>query len=341
MARGYSIHFGINKYAKHGNLNNAVNDATTMRDIVRSQPNMMHNVLLQDEAADIRAMLISLIYLSQVAQPGDLVTITYAGHGTTEQEVETHTILSDPDSMEYQNFDEGLPIVRDREYRGWTKSGGKDCLFVFSNSDTLRDDTFSLLLKLFAKDVRVLVICDSCENATMVDSNPLPLPEKNLKRLQTALVATSFYRYSAKNAAMIDNVNRLLTVLNEQAYYNAAILAISAVSSFASAKDFGTHPTTYNNGLFTGALKRVWNGGRFQGNYTHFYNAIASLIMKDIDLFEQSLILNGGMEQFLIDLKKNSLITSFAKFRSSLFPYMHTEHADNVRNFLKQRPFSI
>lgn len=343
MAKGYSIHFGINDYSKtkYQNLNNPINDATTMRDILRSQPNMMHNVALFNTAADMRAMVLSIILLSQKAQAGDFVTITYAGHGVAEKEEEIHTILSDPNSMEYQNFDEGLPIVRDRPIRGWTKTGGKDCFFLFSDGSKLVDDTFSLLLKLFAKDVRILVICDSCENATMVDSSPLPLPQKNLKRVQNFLVNTPFYKESTKNTHLIDKVNRLLEVLNEQAYYKAGILSMSAVSTFNSAMDKGIWDQTINNGLFTGALVRVWDNGNFKGNYYDFYDNIAAQVMDDMDTSEGYLNRTGQMATFLTDLAKKTIFKTFAQYRSSLFPYIHTEHADNVRGFLKQRPFSV
>jgi hypothetical protein len=61
----------------------------------------------------------------------------------------------------------------------------------------------------------------------------------------------------------------------ESAKVGASVLLISGCMDNQTSQDGA------RNGLFTGTLKKVWNGGKFEGSYRRFRDVIVSTMPKD------------------------------------------------------------
>jgi hypothetical protein len=70
----------------------------------------------------------------------------------------------------------------------------------------------------------------------------------------------------------IDGIGPIETRMETESSIRATVRLISGCQDNQYSYD-GTF-----NGQFTGRLKRVWNGGKFQGNYNRFHKQILSLL---------------------------------------------------------------
>lgn len=141
MAQGISIHIGLNAVDPgsydgewEGKLNGAVRDAEDMYAIACTQGFQASKLL--DEAVTREAVIKTIRTASETLQTGDILLLTYAGHGG---------ILPDKSGDESDGYDET-----------W-------CLY----DGHLLDDELNLLWKGFAQGVRILVISDSCHSGTV------------------------------------------------------------------------------------------------------------------------------------------------------------------------------
>lgn len=137
---------------------------------------------------------------ASTCKAGDLFVFYYSGHGGQT-----------PDT----NGDE---------------ADGKDETLVCYDKDII-DDELDEIWKSFAKNVRIVMLSDSCHSGT------------NYKLLKAASPLTS----STMQAMLIH-------------------IAACADPSVSLGKDDGS--------VFTNALCKVFQGGKFKGNYQAFYNAI-------------------------------------------------------------------
>ena len=141
MPKGYAIHIGLNYVsAKHyngwdGELGSCVNDAEAMKKVAMKQ-GFSDPKLLKNEFANLDSVINEIKALAEIAQPEDLVMITYSGHGGQIMDL---------------NNDEP-----DRNDETWV-------LY----DDELVDDKIFQLLQLFQEDVRVLIISDSCHSGSI------------------------------------------------------------------------------------------------------------------------------------------------------------------------------
>ena len=147
MQKGYSIHIGLkyvaaNKYhGWNGPCLSCESDAEAMRRIALKQ-GFSDAILLLTENAVLSEVESQIIALSDKAQAGDLVLITFSGHGGQ---------LWDDNQDEADHKDEA-----------W-----------FLYDGIVIDDGMFDLLARFQKGVRVLVIADSCHSGTSIKDNDL------------------------------------------------------------------------------------------------------------------------------------------------------------------------
>lgn len=141
MANGYSAHFGLNKWSSShyqkvpSPLPCCEADARAMADIARQQGFIQPGLYLSEEAT-IEAFNQAMEQLSQQAAPGDLVLLSFSGHGG-----------------------QVLDISKDEE-------DGLDETWCFYDGPVIDDRIFSLLNR-FQPGVRILVVSDSCHSGTI------------------------------------------------------------------------------------------------------------------------------------------------------------------------------
>lgn len=155
MAQGSSLHLGLNAVdpcsydgAWEGRLVGAVQDAEDMYAIACAQGFQASKLL--EEAVTREAVIKAIRCASETLQAGDILLLTYAGHGGR---------LPDKSGDESDGYDET-----------W-------CLY----DGHLLDDELNLLWQGFAAGVRILVISDSCHSGTVTRGaigQPRAMPDK-------------------------------------------------------------------------------------------------------------------------------------------------------------------
>lgn len=247
MAKGISLHIGLNYVDPNhysgwdGKLTAAEYDANDMFLITKSE-GIQASKLIRDEASRDN-VIFEIRKAASVLSPNDLFIISYSGHGGQ------------------------LPDVNGDEDDGMDETW---CLY----DGQLVDDELSLLWSTFKKDVRILVVSDSCHSGTvtkMIRNNILKLEIGFINKFMPSEIESTTYfnnkEFYDEILTNIKNVDSLDIQANVKLISGCQDNQLSADGSF--------------NGRFTGALKRVWNGGKFNGNYFTFYKQIMNLLPPD------------------------------------------------------------
>jgi hypothetical protein len=184
--------------------------------------------------------------VAQVAKPGDIFVYTNSSHGGQ---------LPDLNGDEDDGLDETI------------------CMY----DGELVDDEIWALLAAFAQGVRVFSLSDSCHSGTMLRLMPsgeavVAQLRGRIPRAMPQEIAARVYR---ANQGMYDKILRAPALKAVRDSVKASVLLISGCMDNQTSSD-GTF-----NGLFTGTLLRVWNGGKFTGNYKKFWKRIVSLMPSD------------------------------------------------------------
>jgi hypothetical protein len=151
------------------------------------------------------------------------------------------------------------------------------CLF---DGELVDDETYLALAK-FRVGVRVIVFSDSCHSGSMVKVALVATDQPTTASRVGRVLGSDFTRYRAMphpvalrtyeaNRAFYDKILTNPDLLNSEEKVTASVLLISGCQDNQLSSD-GTF-----NGLFTGTLRRVWNGGTFKGNYREFHQAIVT-----------------------------------------------------------------
>jgi hypothetical protein len=260
--KGRSIHVGLNAVdPRHyegwtGDLLACEADATDMAAIAKSAG--MQSTLFLTKKAKRRNVLSAVRAGAKALRAGDLLFLTYSGHGGQ---------VPDVSGEESDKLDET-----------W-------CLY----DGELIDDEVFLELSRFAADVRILVLSDSCHSGTVTRAR---LPEGGTtggrSKMMPPAVAMRTYRehqafydklqkdvVKASGRASVPDpdtalarvvVSRRLTAIANDT--KASVILISGCQDNQTSLD-GDH-----NGAFTEQLLRVWDHAKFKGNYAQFYAAI-------------------------------------------------------------------
>lgn len=177
---------------------------------------------------------------ARTLRPGDFFLLTYAGHGGQ---------LPDASSDEEDLADET-----------W-------CL----HDAQLIDDELKYAWAAFAPGVRVLVVSDSCHSGTMLRAALEGAPQDR------APDETRVGFRCMPRDKIVD------TYQAHQAFYDELLERLAArgapeitapVRLLAACKDDQLASDGLVNGLFTGMLLRVWDGGRFTGGYRELHAAL-------------------------------------------------------------------
>ena len=252
--KGISLHVGLNRVDPvhyvgwKGELVACENDARDMEAIARSQGFVTQSLLTR--SATSTSLLGIIEKAAKELVEGDIFLLTYSGHGGQ---------INDVDNQEPDGLDETW-VLYDRE---------------------LVDDELYAIWSLFRPGVRICVLSDSCHSGIATKEmfmNPGPY----LPRLEARVRASTGENlrpkflppevqakiYKERGGALYDTI-RKKTPRRERVTLECSAILISACQDNQVAMD------GRKSGVFTEALLRVWDKGRFAGGYHHFRNAIA------------------------------------------------------------------
>jgi hypothetical protein len=269
--RALSLHIGLNLVSAaayegwDGPLAACEFDANDMAAIAKTK-GMKPSVLLTKKATRA-AVLAGMRSAAKTLKAGDLYFLTFSGHGGQV-----------PDT----NRDEP-----DRKDETW-------CLY----DGQLIDDELYFELSRFAAGVRVLVFSDSCHSGSVTrERTPPPPPPGQRAKLMPEAVGRRVYaahqaqydKLQAEVAKAAKAANKAIAdpdaALAQVAVTGPALQAITLVGAFKPAvllisgcQDNQTSMDGENNGAFTEKLLKVWDHGKFTGNYASFHARIRAAL---------------------------------------------------------------
>lgn len=249
MAKGYALTIGLNSVDPNhysgwsGPLNACEADAEDMAALATSRGFQVETILTKKATRD--AVRTRLEQYAERCSEGDIFMLTYSGHGGQLPDL---------------NNDE-----TDAQDETW-------CLY----DGQLVDDEIYEALRRFREGVRVFVASDSCHSGSVIRVTPfstvpvtaVPSPTAQTQtrvRMMPDDVAGRTYR---ANRPQYDPILQNAELRHARDKVQASVLLISGCQDNQLSLD------GVANGLFTGTLLRVWNSGRFEGNYRTFHRKI-------------------------------------------------------------------
>ena len=249
MAKGISLHIGLNSVNPNsyagwdGKLNACEADANDMQALVNSR-GFKSNKLLTAKATRA-AVAAGISDAAKKLVLGDMFLLTYSGHGG---------------QLPDQNGDE---------------IDGKDETWVLYDSEMVDDELYAAWSQ-FKAGVRILVLSDSCHSGTVVRDVMLRAgPGEFQHSAYRAMPSDIALRTYEANRKFYDPILQNRDLIKAAEAVKASVLLISGCADNQLSSD-GTF-----NGLFTGTLKSVWNGGTFKGSYRQFHKAILQKMPSD------------------------------------------------------------
>ena len=261
MAKAISIHIGLNAVdPRHytgwsGDLLACEFDAKDMAAIAHAAG--MTSTLLLTKEATRKNVLAAVRAASKTLKSGDLLFVTYSGHGGQ---------IDDVSGEEEDNKDET-----------W-------CLY---DSELIDDEVFLELSRIVA-GVRVLVLSDSCHSGTVVRARvPEGSPAGRSKMMPPSVAMRTYLEHqafydklqhdvaeAAGKASVPTSDSALARVAVSKRLTAIANGCKASVILISGCQDNQTSLDGDHNGAFTEQLLRVWNRGAFKGNYAKFHAAI-------------------------------------------------------------------
>ena len=272
MATGRSLHIGVN-YVKPENydgnwggnrLSCCEEDAGAMKTIAQ-QLKYTDPLILPTEEATLERVRYEIAEIGKRLKGGDIFFLSFSGHGGQVEDK--------------PNGDE----TDDNKDETWALRDGQ-----------LVDDELYTMLSKFKKDVRVIVLSDSCHSGSVI-ANILSLTNtSNMASLTntsniaglTNTLSLKRVEESAKSEFPVRSIPHYVGTESEDRHksyfdkiqkYNplgdrialqASVLLISACTDFDEAREGPQF------GWFTGVLRYVWDNGAFPGTYWQFFNKI-------------------------------------------------------------------
>jgi len=245
MANGRSLHIGVNEVDPNayggwsGPLNACEADADDMKAL--SDVAGFASKQLLTKAAKRDAVLKEIREAGKALKPGDIFFLTYSGHGGQ------------------------VPDLNNEEKDGRDETW---CLY----DGELIDDELYACWSGFEKDVRIVVLSDSCHSGTVIKVAP--------NSIGTALASGTLASSELARGMPLEVIGRAYRA--QKGLYDklqaekpkteddvqASVLLISGCQDAQTSMD-GPF-----NGAFTGALLQVWKEGAFKGTYRTFHKKI-------------------------------------------------------------------
>jgi metacaspase-1 len=252
MTKGISIHIGLNQVDPDaydgwdGKLSGCINDANSMKGIA-DELGYQSTTLIDAEATSSR-VIEEIARASQNLSSGDILLLTYSGHGGQVQDV---------------NGDE---------------DDGQDETWVLYDRMLVDDELYSLWSQ-FGSGVRIFVLSDSCHSGTILKTTAY----KSLYSLPAKVRGVGLSNGQAPSFKAIPTNIQNSVYLNHQVMYNTVQWAAgrgdrSIVSAsillISGCQDNQLSADGDGNGLFTEKLLEVW-GEDTCTTYEQFWKEIA------------------------------------------------------------------
>jgi metacaspase-1 len=256
MAKGVALNIGLNSVdPKHyagwsGELEACEADATDMAAIAKAKKFSMDLLLTKKATRDQVTGLIT--NAAKTLASGDIFLLTYSGHGGQLPDL---------------NHDEA-----DKKDETW-------CLY---DGELVDDELYDLFGK-FKSGVRILVFSDSCHSGSVTKlafyeaKRQMMVrggPRQEAPRYRAMPIAVAHRTYLA-NQKFYDPILKNPKLVETQGSVQASVLLIAGCQDNQLSQD------GWDNGLFTGTMLEVWNGGKFKGDYRGFHQAIKAQMPPD------------------------------------------------------------
>lgn len=246
MPYGISLHIGLNKidpshYGGTYPLVACINDAKDMMKIAK-QKGFDESYILPNEKGTYEMVVQHIKDAAKKLKKGDFFFITYSGHGA---------FVPDNDKDEKDGNDET-----------W-------CLY----NRMIIDDELAYYWSKFKSGVRILMLSDSCHSGTVSRTmkadgtfeDPVP-DEKNRLVKEGPAIYKKFK--SLYNNSLSDSAKNL----GRTGKINATVILLSGCQDNQASLDGD------KNGLFTEKLLKVYNKGKFNGNYAGLLTGILKMM---------------------------------------------------------------
>jgi hypothetical protein len=244
-----SLHIGVNvtdrtQYPEpFEELYACVNDAVALEELARAagfEPARLH-----DEAATASGVKAALETTAKASSPGDLVFVTYSGHGSQGPDVD----YDEPD--------------------------GADETWVLYDRQLLDDELWQAW-SVFPEDTRIFLVSDSCHSGTVARAALQLTREVVVLSDRDEVAGELRSRRMPPKARARDLTDRkeLYEKVKGALPPRDAIDVRASVLLFAACQDTEDAHEKDDQGVMTRAFLRAWDDGRFQGTHLEFFDEI-------------------------------------------------------------------
>lgn len=247
--KGYSLHIGLNAVNPihydgwSGELNFAEDDASAMYNIARKQK-FDYSQILPTPMATRKRVLSEIRSIAQKAESGDLVFISYSGHGARMP-----ALNGTPDATnETWCCHDGMVI-------------DKELLFLW---------------RQFKSGVRIVVVSDSCHSGDIVRV-PEDIEKQALERGAKFLPMHKSLAVFNKNSSTYKRIMKKLPVVDDtKLAVRVKQIGGCAVDKFSYEGD--------GNGELTLAINAAFDKGAFKGDYSVFFTTILKKMATNLQM---------------------------------------------------------
>jgi hypothetical protein len=246
MAQGIAVHIGLNRvdpdqYEGWDGQLTACEADARDMAALAKAQGFGKSSLLLTKVATAEAVTAAIQAAAKALKSGDLFLLTYSGHGGQ---------------------------VRDTN--GDEKGDRMDETWVCYDRQLVDDELYELWGK-FKVGVRIVVLSDSCHSGTVLRDIPAFVAGGPRIRAMPKSVVLKVQKAHAKLYKSIQDEHPAA----ETTKVKASVLLISGCMDNQTSQDGA------RNGLFTGTLKKVWNGGKFDGGYRKLRDVVVSKMPKE------------------------------------------------------------
>jgi len=289
MAKGISLNIGLNfvdpyQYGdSFEELQGCENDARDMLTLAATQG--FQTTLLLNNQATTTAVIREIKDAAARLNGGDFFMLSFSGHGAQ--------------------------LIN--ELNGDDEPDGLDETWVLFDRNLI-DDELDVLWSQFKPDVRILVVSDSCNSGTIIQSTqPSPQCQPSSPGWPGSPGRADHVGQRGRRSRGIRRGAQVGHMTQFRKTYDDVLSGLphpgtraigASVMSLSACEDGQSADDGVENGAFTAALLRVWDNGAFTGDYEQ--------------LHERLLDKNLGIQK----------------------PQISVTGASNI-NFMKQRPFTI
>lgn len=274
MAKGLYLTVGLNAVdPKHyagweGRLRGCENDARDMASIATAAG--CSGTTLLTQSATATEVLKQISQAAQALQPDDFFLLGYSGHGGQIKDVNG----DDEDGLDETWCLYDRQLIDDELYAMWAQFRPGVRILVLSDSchsgTVIRENIFNSMTQAMT-DVRAIEPSEGDRSFGILSADVLVADALESDLLPKAMPSGLAWEDYIARSEIYDGV-QYLAGSAARASITAHVLLVSGCQDNQLSGD------GMNNGLFTAALKKTWNGGGFSGSYRYFSSAIGNLL---------------------------------------------------------------